>query len=376
MIKICYVIGQLTKDGAERQLYELVKGINKKSFLPIVISLNEGDYWGEEIRKLNIQLIEIPRKKNKEFNRLFKLIKLIKAIKPDIVHTYMFSANSYGRIAAILTGVPIIIASERNLPEIGKDKNIYQIFCDKLLAMFSDGIICNSFKASDTLVKKYSFNAKKIFTVHNGINVIDFLKEKNSSNCKKQSASKVIGTIGRLYPQKNHKLFIDTAKAILAISGNSNIKFLIVGDGPLRNELENYSERLGIENSVIFTGERSNIPELLQSMDIFVMTSLYEGMSNSIMEAMVAGLPVVATDVGGNSELIIQNETGYLCPLKDKTAFVNAIVNLINNESEAKKLGENGRRKILNEFTIEKMIQNTESIYKNLLEKKHKQLDG
>lgn len=368
MIKICYVIGQLSMDGAERQLYELVKGISKKSFLPIVISLNEGDYWGEEIRKLNIQLIEIPRKKNKEFTRLFRLIKLIKVIKPDIVHTYMFSANSYGRIAAILTGVPIIVAAERNLPEIGKDKNIYQICCDKLLAIFSDGIICNSFKASDTLVKKYSFNTKKVFTVHNGINVRDFLKE-NSFNCKKQLASKVIGTIGRLYPQKNHKLFLDMAKAILDISGNSNIKFLIVGDGPLRNELEDHSERLGIENSVVFTGERSDIPELLQSMDIFVMTSLYEGMSNTIMEAMLAGIPVVATDVGGNSELVIGGETGFLCQLNDPVALAEKIIGLIKNESKAKQMGENGRKRVMNEFGIRKMIKKTEDVYRELLSK-------
>lgn len=373
MIKICYIIGQLGKGGAEKQLYELLKGINRDMFYPIVVNLSNGGYWENEIQRLGIKVVALPRKKNFEFTRLFELIKLLKKIKPHIVHTYMYSANSYGRIAAILTRVPIIIASERNLPELRKDKNRYQLFWDKLLAAFSDGIVCNSFEAANSLIKKYSFNFEKVFTIHNGINAKGFLKE-NSSNRKKKLASKVIGTIGRLCLQKNHKFFLDMAKVILNILKDSSIKFLIVGNGPLRNELEDYSKKLGIENNVVFTGERSDIPELLQSMNIFVMSSLYEGMSNAIMEAMLSGLPVVATDVGGNRELIVQNETGYLCPLKDTEAFVNIIVSLINNESKAKKLGENGRRKILNEFTIEKMIQNTESIYKNLLEKKHKQL--
>src|SRR4030067_452745 len=127
MIKICYIIGQLTVGGAERQLYELVKGINREKFYPVVISLSEGGYWSKEIQQLGIQVIEMRRRKNIEFARLFKLIRLLKMIKPEIVHTYLFPANSYGRIASILSKVPVIIASERNLPELGKDKNIYKV---------------------------------------------------------------------------------------------------------------------------------------------------------------------------------------------------------------------------------------------------------
>jgi hypothetical protein len=146
MTKVCYIIGQLGRGGAEKQLYELVRGINKKKFHPTVISLSHGGFWGEEIRKLGIEVIEIQRKKNREFSRLFNLIKLLRSIKPDIINTYMFSANSYGRIAAIISRIPIIIISERSLPDIGKDKNRYQIFIEKFLAAFTHAIICNSRK--------------------------------------------------------------------------------------------------------------------------------------------------------------------------------------------------------------------------------------
>lgn len=368
MIPICYIIGQLGKGGAEKQLYELLKGMSRNVFSPTVISLSHGGYWEKEIQRLGIPVITLPRKKHFEFTRLIRLIKLLHTIKPQIVHTYMFSANSYGRIAAILTGVPVVIASERSLPELKKDKNRYQFFWDKLLAVLSDGIICNSSTAAHALIANHAFHAGKVFVVHNGIHENGFLRENNGKN-EKRFAPKVIGTIGGLSPQKNHKLFLDMAKAILDAPGNRAVKFIIVGDGPLRNELEEYSRRVGIENNVIFTGERGDIFKLLQGMDIFVMTSLYEGMSNAIMEAMLAGLPVVATDVGGNRELIIQNETGYLCPLHDTASLVAEVADLINNESNAKRLGENGRRKILKEFTMEKMIQNSEFIYRNLLEK-------
>ena len=366
MIKVCYLIGQLGKGGAEKQLYELIKGINRKEFDPLVISLSQGGHWGKEIRKLNIQLTELQRRKSFEFARLFKLIKILKAEKPDIVHSYMFSANSYGRIAAIIGRVPLIIASERNVAEVGKDKGKFDIYIDKLLAAFSQGIICNSDKASSSLVEKYSFNRKKVFTVHNGIDINDFLKQRNYSSSKK-SKRKVIGTVGSLCPQKNHRLFLDMAKIVLERSENKQIKFLIIGRGPLRNELERYSKGLSIEANVVFTGEREDILELLQSMDVFVMTSLYEGLPNAIIEAMAAGVPVVATDVGGNSELVINRETGFLCRSNDAKALVEKVIGLISNENAAQQLGKKGREKIVKEFTVEKMVNQTENIYRELL---------
>ena len=368
MIKICYVIGQLGKGGAEKQLYEIVKGINKNNFEPVIISLSRGGYWSKEIKKLNIHVIELRRKKHIELTRLFKLIKLVRKIKPAIVHTYLFSANSYGRIAAILDRVPIIIASERNLPKLSRDKNIYQISIDKLLMSFSDGVICNSYKCSEILVRKYLFDENKVFTVSNGINSKEYLKKANWGTQKKL-AQKVIGTVGRLTPQKNHKLLLDVAKIILDHYGKRDIKFMIVGDGVLRNKLEQYSKNLGIQNSVVFTGERNDVSYLLYNMDIFIMTSLYEGMSNALMEAMLAGLPIVTTNVGGNSELIIEGETGVLCPLNDAKAFADKIIYFIDNETQAKQIGDNAKQRIIKEFGIEKMIKRIENIYTKLLEK-------
>jgi glycosyltransferase involved in cell wall biosynthesis len=254
---------------------------------------------------------------------------------------------------------------------MGKDKNLYKICIDRLLALFSHGIICNSHKSADNLKRKYHFNRKKIFTVHNGINGINFLK---GSNCDSEnnellnsSLPKIVGTIGRLCPQKNHRLFLYMAKIVINKSQNKNLRFWIVGGGALKNELENYARRLGIEENVVFTGERSDIPSLLHSMDIFVMTSLYEGLSNTIMEAMLAGLPVVATDVGGNSELIIDGETGFFCPSGDAKALARKVVHLIDNETEAQQMGENGKNRIINNFGIEKMVRETENVYFTLI---------
>ncbi|MEC4684595.1 MAG: glycosyltransferase [Nitrospirota bacterium] len=366
MVKICYVIGQLSRGGAEKQLYELVKGINRERFSPVVISLSSGGFWTGEFRKLNIQVIELQRRKNREFTRLFRLIRLFRTIKPDIVHTYLFSANSYGRIAAIIAGVPVIIASERSLPETGKDKNGYQVFLDKILVFFSHGIICNSLKASETLVEKYSFDVKKVFTVHNGINTVDFLRE-TGLDTQGKIARKVVGTVGRLHSSKNYRLFLDMARILLENYGSRNLKFMIIGDGELRDELERYSQQSGIADNVVFTGERIDVPAMLQAMDVFVMTSHYEGFSNAIMEAMLAGLPVVATDAGGNSELVIDGENGFLCPLNDASSLAERVAALLGNERVAMEMGEKGRKRVVREFSVEKMVRETEEIYRVFL---------
>jgi glycosyltransferase involved in cell wall biosynthesis len=301
---------------------------------------------------------------------------------------------------------------------MGKDKNLYEIFIDRFLALFSQGIICNSYKAANNL-RKYNFNKKNIFTIHNGINVGDFLSERNCGSennlIPDTSSSRIVGTIGRLCPQKNHRLFLEAAQIVttkfmskttpphpcllpqgergsiispplrggdkgegdacgftndrssIKKSKNENLTFLIVGGGTLTPELENYSKNLGIEKYVVFTGERSDIPDLLRRMDIFVMTSFYEGLSNTIMEAMLAGLPVVATDVGGNNELVINGETGFLCPSNDAVAVADKILRLLENTQKAKQMGENGKNRIISEFKIEKMVEETETVYTTLI---------
>lgn len=365
MIKVCYIIGQLSIGGTEKQLYELVKNIDKKKFQPIIISLSHGGFWSEEIKKLDIDIIELTRKKSKELKRLFHLVKLIHKIKPDIVHTFLFSANSYGRIASIVNRVPVIISSERNLPELGKDKNKYMIWIDKVLLFFSDAIICNSMVAADMLVRVHNFNKNKIFVIHNGINI-------NQPNIfSKANNDFFIGTVCRLSHQKNLKLFLDMARELL--NRKNNLKFMIIGDGPLKSELEDYAIKSGLKESIFFMGEKKNIFEFLQKMDIFVLTSLYEGLSNAIMEAMISGLPIVATDVGGNRELISDGKTGFLCQPNDVNDLVKKVMYIIDNPEEAGKMGKNGRIKIINEFSIDKMVKKTENIYIRLLDsKKHK----
>lgn len=366
MIEVCYIIGQLGKGGAERQLYELIKGLNKKRFAPVVISLSQGGLWKDEIQRLDVQVIELQRRKNWEFARLFRLYRLLKAMTPDIVHTFLFSANTYGRIAAILTTVPVIIASERNSVEAGKDKNRLWIYIDKFLARFTHGIICNTRNAAESLVNKHAFSANKVFAVHNGITAASF-KMKNWLDHKEYSATKVVGTIGRLYPQKNHSLFLRMAKLISEKRGHEDVKFIIVGEGPLKNELKKHALELGIESRVEFAGMIDNVQDILYSMDVFVLSSDWEGLPNVVMEAMASGLPCVVTNVGGNPELVVDGETGYVVPTNGLEAMAQKVLCLLENEGLARNMGERGRKLMEEDFKMEKMIRKTEEIYERLM---------
>ena len=152
----------------------------------------------------------------------------------------------------------------------------------------------------------------------------------------------VIGTIGRFYPQKNQRLFLDMAKIVTNNSKKTNVQFLIIGDGPLYKDLKVYTKQLGLHENVVFTGEVLEIQNEFQNIDIFVMILLCEGIPNTIMEAMASGLPVVATDVGGNKEIVSHKITGFLCPSNNAGAIADRVMELLKNKKLARIFGENG----------------------------------
>lgn len=358
-LRVCFVIGQLGKGGAERQLVELVRGLDWKIFKPTVVSLSEGGYWAGTLRDMGIQVIELRRTKNHEAARLVALFKVLRRIRPRIVHTFMFSANTYGRLAAMLAGVPVVVASERSLPVRGKDKTNVEILIDSVLSFFSSAVICNSDAAAATLRKRLFFRKKAIFVVHNGIEADTY----SSPGAMRRRKGSVIGTVGNLYPVKNHELFLRIAKALSEKMGEEDLQFVIVGGGPLMSALEEMARGLGILSQVTFTGERNDVHQVLQEMDIFVMTSRYEGLSNAIMEAMATGLPVVAGDVGGNRELVEDGMTGYLCSPTDVFGFSEKIATLLRNKVQAKTMGKRGRDRIKGQFSVAVMVKKIEAIY-------------
>ncbi len=370
---ILHIIGQLGVGGAERQLYLLLEGLHDR-FNFTVISYDEKrlDYM-DAIQALGVKVIVIPKRPGLigRLGFLRNLGNLIREIDPDIVHTWLRSANFWGRIACLLSKKKRrIIASVRNVGEI--DKKILETLAERLLAKKIDVIITNTFAARNYMLS-YKIPEKKIRVIHNGIDpeLYDFsaTKEEIRKQLSIPEHKALIGTIGRMMPQKNHVMFVEVAREILR--KRNDVHFVLVGDGELRHNIEALISKYGLCELFTLTGQRDDIPQLLRAFDIFILTSLWEGLPNVIMEAMCARLPVVATDVGGVSELINHGENGFLVPPDDACAMFDAVNRLIDDEELRIKFGHAGRGKIEKRFSLDQICEATSRIYDELLHRSY-----
>jgi glycosyltransferase involved in cell wall biosynthesis len=217
----------------------------------------------------------------------------------------------------------------------------------------------------------YPVRDDKVMCIYNGIDMEKFAtdREARRSTLRKSMGLGedriVITSIGSLIPQKNYGMVLEAAEKV--VRSVPDARFLIVGDGPLKKELVGKAHRMGLREHVIFTGRREDIPSVLSATDIYVNSSLFEGLPFTILEAMAAELPVIATTVNGNSEAVKDNETGLLIPAGDTDALSDGILFLIRTPRARKKFGDKGREYVRDSYTISKMVMNTADLYEMLL---------
>lgn len=367
-INIMYVIATLDIGGAEKQLVELVKRLDKRKFNPIVCCLTRGGSWERELKNAGIEYFILGKKFKLDFSVIFKLVRILKDRKIQIMHTWMFTSNFFGRIAGLISRVPILIASERCI-DIWKNK-LY-LFVDKILSCFTDKIICVSKGVQNFYHECAYIPLNKMTVVHNGVEITDILKvdfKKITMELGVKESENIVTTIGRLAPQKGIEYLLYAVPEIL--KSRPKTKFLIIGEGVEENKLRKLSKRLNISKNIIFTGVRTDVKKLVSITDVFVLASLFEGLPNVVMEVMLAEKPVVATRIPGNDELVIDGETGILIPPKDSSSLASAIITLLKNPQKAKDMGLKGRERIKKHFSIDKTLKKTEELYRRLVKSK------
>ena len=280
-----------------------------------------------------------------------------------IAHAFDFYANLTLIPAARMARVPVVIGSQRQLGDL---LTAAQARAQHAMFRWCDAVVCNSHAAADRLIKR-GMKKDKVVVVGNGLAASAFAKAQPALARSPEVLR--VGMIARMNASyKNHATFLQAASRIH--QRFPNVEFALVGDGPLRSELERQAESLGLGQSARFLGDRRDMPEVLASLDISVLPSDSESLSNVIMESMAAGLPVVASNVGGNPELI-QSETGILVPPGNQDALVAAIERLLKDASERSTLGRNAKDHAQENFTIERMQARYEDLYSGLLERKH-----
>lgn len=294
------------------------------------------------------------------------LSKIFKKNSIHIMHSSMYRSNTSGTVSALLAKVPIIICQVHN---INQWDNKRQIFQDILLNPFRDKIIAVSQAVAYNYWLKTKCPLNKLTVIYNGVDTKMFSPAKDPLLWRRKydfpEDKILIGTVARLVPQKGINFLLLSLKNI----ENLNWHLLIIGDGNQRNYLEQLAVQLKLHNKISFLGLRNDIPQLLKCLDFVVVPSLKEGFSNVILEAMATKLPVIATDVGGNSEAICSGENGILVKAKDIKSLSDAIRTLILNKTLRNKLANNALISV-QKYSLQKMIENLSNLYISLYESK------
>ncbi|CAN2048487.1 Glycosyltransferase family 4 protein [Candidatus Magnetomoraceae bacterium gMMP-1] len=307
----------------------------------------------------------------KDFIALFRLIRFIKKGKYKIIHTHSSKAGILGRWAAWLAGTPVIVHTVHGWGHNSRQHPLvraFYILLEKLTLPITDRLIAVSpldiqKGLSDGIGKQNDF-----VVIRSGIELERFGHPKISRDKTRSSLgipphAFVIGSVTRLSPQKAPLDFIE-AVGIIA-KKNPNAWFVIVGDGPLRQDVERLANKLDLKDRLILTGLRRDIPELMAAFDIFVLSSLWEGLPRVLPQAMATGLPIVATNIDGNAEAVIDRLNGLLTPPSDPSALAQAIIEIMNDPEMADRMGAAGM-KCSHEFGAQKMTDEIEMLYKEL----------
>ncbi len=364
-IKIVYLVDFLRtiQAGTEKQLSHLLHYFPLAGFDVHLVSLQESHFLLNNARHIfpavKFTTLHASSDISRSLPSFLRLFRQLKNENPDLVHTFFPAANSLGILTARLAGIKNLISSRRDM---GFNLSPTDIFLLKTANKFVSRVIVNADKVKDYTIKTEGIQSDRISVVRNGISLNGYnsLFERNITN------KFVIGIVANLNrPVKRLDIFIKAASIIHKVYPQA--EFWIIGDGPLRPKLEKMVHELSLESKVRFWGRQPLVSTYLSQMTVGVIASDSEGLSNAIMEYMCAGLPVVATDVGGNPELVQHGVTGLLVPPNDASAMAEAIMKLLSSYEERTRMGKRGFDVMKKDFSIEKMLQETSRVYESLL---------
>ncbi|MFA3784116.1 glycosyltransferase family 4 protein [Melioribacteraceae bacterium 4301-Me] len=365
-IKILMMIDEAKIGGGQQHLLWLTQRLDKSKF-DVEVACEKSGYLVDELNKIGVKVHPLKISNRPNIFSLIKTYQLIKKISPDILHTHGGTAGFYGRLAAIKNFKGAVIHTYHGIHYLNFDKplqkKIYTVI-DKFLLKFTHCTICVA-KNDFELGMKYGIVRKeKSAVIFNGVDIDQFTQSnqiEKSTIKLKISNTTIIGSVGRLHPQKGYEYLIKASEDV--IKNYQNVRFVIVGDGELRNDLELLAKKSKVENYFTFLGSRTDIPSLIKQFDIFVLPSLWEGLPLVLLEAMASKKPIVATNVNGITEIIENGKEGILIPPKNYQALSKAIIHLLNNKQLCEQLAEQAFKKVSREFSLNKMINETEKIY-------------
>ncbi len=363
---VLYVVSQLGQGGAEQQLYYVLKYLKPNA---IVLSLAPDGYWTKPIRELGYDVIELDRAGSFDFKRLWAVSHLMRNLRPDIVHLFLDGVpGAYARLGAWITRHPRLIIGMRNHPS--RDPTWYTLMRRFWLDSTAALVVANARQCQKYLVEQDGLPPHKVKFIPNGIELgrfsPDYSAERKSILPAEWQDKVIVGSIGALADRKSPETFMKVAARV--INQCDRVRFIHAGDGPLKPVVESLRQELGIKEALHFLGSRRDTPEVFRAMDVFLLTSRYEGMPNVIMEAMASALPCVVTDIGDCKELVHDGATGYVAPVGDVELLADRVLRLVHDEPLRRALGRRGYEQI-QDYDVHKMVDQYKDIYLGMLDK-------
>jgi glycosyltransferase involved in cell wall biosynthesis len=351
----------LTLGGMEQVIISLAKEFHKKGHNSSVCTTITEGMLLNKYKDSGLPFHFFGLKTSYDLRALVSVIRYLKNNKVNVIITHGLYGNFIPRIAAILLKTPVIIHVEHNVSD---QKKFHHIMINKILSTFTDKIICVSEKAKQSLMEIEKIKPDKICVIHNGLDTscLSPINKDQNRNGKIR-----VGIIASFTEQKGHVYFVDAAARV--VESFKDVEFIYIGDGPLRPSVEKKVMEYGLDKYSRFLGARLDVGDLLKTLDIFVLSSLWEGLPISLLEAQYSGIPSVVTEVGGNPEVIEDGYNGLLVPPKDSEKLATAIFRVINNNKLRNDIGLNAQKVFNQNFSVDKMTNNYLNILDTIISK-------
>ena len=365
---VVHVIYRLAVGGLENGLVNLINHMPVRDMRHVIVCITDYTDFAQRIKRNDVDVIAMHKKPGKDLGFYWRMWRLLRRLRPDIVHTRNLGAIDIA-LPAFFAGVKFRLQGEHGRDTSDLDgSNRKYLLLRRLVNPFISHYIALSKDLAQWLENTSGVSPNKVTQIYNGVDCSRFSTQLELSPILRSAVDRgayILGSVGRLQGEKNQALLVKAFAECLRrdTSLADRLLLVIVGDGPDRSMLLDLIQKLEIESQVL-TGARDDVPNILTGFNLFVLPSLIEGVSNTILESMCMALPVIATDVGGNRELIVDNETGTLVASNDVSAMADAIDRYCRDPALGKARGEKGKQRVLTQFTMAAMVENYLKVYR------------
>jgi len=363
-LRVLFVVPDLERGGAERHVSTLLPALDRSEFEPSLVCIGDEGKLFSDLAAGGVPARALHRRKWQYPGALIELVAEMRRTRPDVVVTRGFSAETLGRVAAVLVGVPHTVVWTHNSFGLGT-RGYWRPLIDRLLDHRTSGYYGVAHAQVPYLVGELGYPADKITIIHNGVDLARFPVDAATTRDAGLAATlgigaddPVVGALAVLRPEKDHATLLRAARIV--IDEIPLTRVLVVGDGPVRPELESLADRLDMTDRVVFTGARHDVAPLLRLMDVVTLTSTSECFPMAVLEAMASGRPVISTCVGGVPEVVDEGTTGHLVPVGDPVALAARLIPLLRDRKRSRAMGEAARARVAADFSLEASIHGAE----------------